>query len=147
MRFERAIYADGFDVARRFELGEDFRPLRLELPDKDTEALIRAAPTLTITDSSFDGLALTTTERTIEQELIDDSGLILTGRKQGWYLLGCRAMRWQRVAGLRAEFYVMHVVSGLFFTLDLDRDSLSDYRLESQFERVIDDLLTGKFNK
>lgn len=145
MRFEEAIYADGFDIARRFELSEDFKPLRLELSDEDAEVLIRAAPALTIKDSSFNGLALTTMERNIEQELIDSSGLILTGRKQGWYLLGCRAMRWRKKVGLKVEFYVLHVVSGLFFTLTLDQNSLPDYRLESQFERVMSDLLAGRF--
>lgn len=146
MRFESAIYANGFDVMKRFELGDNFTPLCFNLPDEDTGVLIRAAPKIVVTDSSFNGLALTTTERNIEQDLIDNLGSILTGKKKGWHLLGCRAMHWKEDAKLKVEFYVFHIASRLFFTLMLDQNVLSDYRSELRFERVINDLVTGRFN-
>ena len=145
MRFEKAIYADGFCLGEKFLPTEDFEPLSFTLKDDDCKVLEQAVASLSIHSSDFAGLALTSRERKIEQELKDRCGLILTGRKEGWYLLGIRMFREKRKPGSKAEFYVLHVISQLNFIIKLDEKVLPHFTLESRFMRVIDDMLNGRF--
>ncbi len=144
MRYEKAIYADGFERSERFELKEGFVPLTFDLKEADTEILRQAMQPSPILRSNFGGLALTTSVRNVEQQLIDDCGMILTGRKAGWYLLGCRAIREWQEQGLKAEFYLYHKASQLFFTLALAEKTLAHYELQARFDRIIDKIIPAR---
>lgn len=145
MRFERAIYADGFRLGENFMPKAGFVPLSFTLKDDESDVLRQAVTSLSIHNPNFTGLALTASERKVEQELKDNCSSILTGKKNGWYLLGARAFHKRRTPGLGAEFYVFHVSSGLNFTIQLDEKNLLHFSLESQFYRIISDMLDGRF--
>ena len=140
MRFEKAVYADGFDRCKRFELKPGFMPLILDLSKNEAEILRLAMEGSPILSSDYTGLALTTTQRRVEQELLDKFQQILNSKVKGWFILGCRKVSGEQGSNIMAELFLYHSSSQLYFALSLSEAKLPQH-LRSQFHRIIDAII------